>query len=687
MTDKERIKLLEDKIKNLHEGYRKQLLNLEKFKAMVMNLNLGLMVVDNNGIITKVYSSFESLTGYTAEELVGKKASEVLLRKGDIISDLQLKEQHALRDNGDSSVYEIPIVAKNGEELWLTISGAPLYDDNGEKIGSIGIHWDITRQKRLQQSLQQAREESDRAKHAEERFLAKMSHEIRTPLNAVIGMSYLLKGTEINQEQKEYVDVISRSGNLLLNLINDILDYSKVSSGQIQVRQAPVDLDVLLTDLAQTFRLKTLDKPLSIKTEINVEEGAVLADETLLNQVFMNLMSNAEKFTDEGSITITAEPLAEIGDTITYQFTVEDTGSGIAPDRLEAIFQEFVQEDGVILRDGKGGTGLGLAITKKIIELMDGKIWAESTLNLGTSIHFVVPFQIAKLETNNRNSSKSVTVDAFQSTDSKIDSSLSILVAEDNSMNQKYISRILDKIGVYYEIVENGHLAQKICGHQKFDVIFMDLFMPLIDGFDATKHIRKTENPNKHTPIYALTATAVAQHKKRALTVGMEGFISKPFHPNEIKQVLSEITKQKDQNSAQTLFLENDNSMTFNFHESFDTESLKMYYDGDIEYTLEMFEIFIDQLAESLPQLKSAIEGGDRSNTRHFVHKLKPTFTMVGFPRTTTYFEKWERMIDDGLDAPGIQNQWAGVRSDIIGINQLVSQEIERMRLYIQRSS
>jgi len=685
MTDKERIKLLEDKIKNLHEGYRKQLLNLEKFKAMVMNLNLGLMVVDNDEIITKVYSSFESLTGYSAEELVGKKATDVLLRKGDIISDLQLKEQHSLRENGDSSVYEIPIIAKNGEELWLTISGAPLYDDHGKKIGSIGIHWDITRQKRLQQSLQQAREESDRAKHAEERFLAKMSHEIRTPLNAVIGMSYLLKGTEINQEQKEYVDVISRSGNLLLNLINDILDYSKVSSGQIQVRQTPVNLNVLLTDLAQTFRLKTLDKPLSIKTDIDVEEGAVLADETLLNQVFMNLMSNAEKFTEEGSITIVAQPLAEIGDTLTYQFTVEDTGSGIAPDRLEAIFQEFVQEDGVILRDSKGGTGLGLAITKKIVELMDGKIWAESTLNLGTSVHFVVPFEIAK--TNVIDKSSSVTLDASQAVDSKIDSSLSILVAEDNSMNQKYISRILDKIGVYYELVENGHLAQKICGHQKFDVIFMDLFMPLIDGFDAAKHIRKTENPNKHTPIYALTATAVAQHKKRALTVGMEGFISKPFHPNEIKQVLSEITKQKDQNSAHTLFLENENSMTFNFHESFDTESLKMYYDGDIEYTLEMFEIFIDQLAESLPQLKSAIEGGDRSNTRHLVHKLKPTFTMVGFPRTTTYFEKWERMIDDNLDNQGIQNQWEGVRSDIIGINQLVSQEIERMRLYIQRSS
>jgi len=441
MTEKEHIKVLEDKIRNLHEGYRNQLLNLEKFKAMVMNLNLGLMVVDNDDVITKVYSSFETLTGYTEEELIGKKASDILLKHGDLISDLQLKEQHSLRENGESSIYEIPIIAKNGEEIWLTISGAPLYDDRGVKIGSIGIHWDITRQKRLQQSLQLAREESDRAKHAEERFLAKMSHEIRTPLNAVIGMSYLLKGTEMGQEQKEYVDVIARSGNLLLNLINDILDYSKVSSGQIQVRQTPVDLNMLLTDMAQTFRLKSLDKPLEIKTDIDIIPGNVLADETLLNQVFMNLMSNAEKFTDEGSITIVAQPLAEINDTITYQFSVEDTGTGISSDRLEAIFQEFVQEEGVVLKDGKGGTGLGLAITKKIVELMDGKIWAESTLNLGTTVHFVVPFQISK-ETK-------METDQVLSTPSKseltstIDNSLSVLVAEDNSMNQKYIGRIL----------------------------------------------------------------------------------------------------------------------------------------------------------------------------------------------------------------------------------------------------
>lgn len=214
----------------------------------------------------------------------------------------------------------------------------------------------------------------------------------------------------------------------------------------------------------------------------------------------------------------------------------------------------------------------------------------------------------------------------------------------------------------------------------------MDLFMPLVDGFDATKNIRSTENLNRHTPIYALTATAVAQHKKRALTAGMEGFISKPFHPNEIKQVLSEITKLKNQNSADTLHMDKSNDHAFVFQEGFDTDSLQMYYDGDIEYTLEMFEIFVDQLSETMPLLEQSIGKGDRENCRHYVHKLKPTFTMVGFPRTTTYFEKWERLINEGLDIEGIQKQWEEIHSDLAGIHRLVAQEIERMRLFIQRS-
>ena len=679
MTDKEIIAQLEDKIINLHEGYRKQLLNLEKFKAMVTNLNLGLLVVDNDDIITKVFPSFEVLTGYSESELVGKRANDILLRKGDVISNLQIKEQQILREKDQSSVYEIPIVAKNGEEIWVTISGSPLYDSNGVRIGSIGIHLDITRQKKLQKSLQKAREESDRSKRAEERFLAKMSHEIRTPLNAVIGMSYLLSETEINKEQEEYVEVISRSGNLLLNLINDILDYSKVNSGQIQVRQTPTDLGVMLSDLAQTFRLKTQGGTSSVEivSNLEIDNSLVLTDETLLNQVFMNLLSNAEKFTREGEIRIEAKVLSESENAITYQFSVCDTGTGIAAERLDAIFQEFVQEEGIFL-NSSDGTGLGLAITQRIVELLDGKIWAESTLKVGTSIHVVLPFQrIEKVDMEKAESNQKQPIEEFDN----ILNSMSVLVAEDNAMNQTYIGRILDKTGIHYEIVENGQEVQKNCQRQKFDVIFMDLFMPIIDGFEATDYIRKTENPNKNAPIYALTSTAVVQHKKKAIKVGMNGFISKPFHPNEIKQVLLEVSRSaalKSFNSS------HDRESAFSFNKSFDQHSLQMYYDGDIEYALEIFNIFIVQLEESLPELIESLKGGQSDNVRKIVHKLKPTFTMVGFPKTTTYFEVWEKELDKGMRGNKAMQKWLNVKTEIENIDSLVKQEIKRMKPFVK---
>lgn len=680
MTDKERIHHLENKIKTLHEDYRTQLLNLEKFKAMVMNLNQGLMVVDNDDVITKVYESFENLTGYKEEELLGKKAKDVFLKKGDMISELQFQEQMELRNKDEATAYELPILTKSGDEIWVSISGSPLYDNAGNKIGSIGIHYDISRQKRLQRALQTAREESDKAKHAEERFLAKMSHEIRTPLNAVIGMSYLLKGTNLTSEQQEYVDVISRSGNLLLNLINDILDYSKISSGQIQVRPVVCSLQTLLLDMAQTFRLKSLDKPISIKTDLDIEHEFVKADETLLNQILMNLIGNSEKFTEKGSITIKAEPLAEFDKTVTYQFSIIDTGIGIAADRVEAIFQEFVQEDGVVIKDSKGGTGLGLAITKKIIEMMGGKIWAESTVGVGTQMHFVLTFQLTQAE----NPSPSISSSQLPELGSReIRKSLRILVAEDNSMNQKYISRILEKLEVEFEIAKDGQKAIDLSASKRYDVIFMDLFMPLKDGFEATRHIRSEEgNKNHTTPIFALTATAVQQHKEKALGVGMNGFISKPFHPNEIHGVLKEISN-KEKNHPEP---ENIEILDYRYSDTFDTSTLDMYYGNDVSYALEMFDIFTEQLEETMSLVVNALKNNNRADLRHYVHKLKPTFTMVGFPEVTKFFEGWERDIDQpNISFELFPGRWDEIKPEVLKILHDVKNEAKKMQSFVNK--
>jgi len=677
MTDKERINQLEIKIKSLHEGYRKELLNLEKFKAMVMNLDQGIMVVDNDDVITKVYESFEKLTGYSEEELIGKKAKDVFLNEGDIVAKLQFQEQMELRRNGEATAYELPILTKSGDEIWVSISGTPLFDSNGIKIGSIGIHYDISRQKRLQRALQAAREESDRAKHAEERFLAKMSHEIRTPLNAVIGMSYLLKGTRLTEEQQEYVDVISRSGNLLLNLINDILDYSKINSGQIQIRPVVCDLKELLTNMAQTFKLKSLNKSISIQTELDIEHPWIKADETLLNQILMNLIGNSEKFTEEGSIIIKAEPLAEFDKTVTYQFSIIDSGKGIAQDRLEAIFQEFVQEEGIVIHDSKGGTGLGLAITKKVIEMMGGKIWAESTVGVGTEMHFVLTFPIAQAETP---IAKSTEKESPVRTN-ELKEHLSVLVAEDNSMNQRYISRILEKIKVNFDLANDGRIAVKLSSEKKYDVIFMDLFMPNLDGFEATEKIRsESSSKNNATPIFALSATAVQQHKEKALKMGMNGFISKPFHPKEIDSVLREISNPLLKNNEP----KNLDDLNYTYSEVFDSSTLNLYYGDDVEYALEMFHIFSEQLEEILPLIENALGGKNRSDLRHHVHKLKPTFTMVGFPALTTFYEQWEREIDRAdLDFDVFQGRWDEIEEQVRQTLLVVHQEAKNMKNFL----
>lgn len=688
MTEQQRIERLEAKIKHLVQDYEKELHNLREFKKMVLGLRLGILEVDNKDSIVYVNEGFTQLTGYTSKDLLGRKAREVFIDTQSKIDELRLTEQEQLRRQGAGSVYELPIKKKDGTTIWLSISGVPKYNDDGEVIGSVGIHYDISRQKRLQQALQEAREESDRAKHAEERFLAKMSHEIRTPLNAVIGMSYLLKGTNITGEQKEYVEVIARSGNLLLNLINDVLDYSKVSTGQVEPRNANFSLETTLNDIAQTFRLKTQDRDVSIVLNYDWDGDMVIGDETLLNQVLMNLMGNADKFTDEGSIALDLVALAEYDGNVTLQFTISDTGIGISPDKLESIFQEFVQEEGIVLGDGRGGTGLGLAITKKIIEVLGGKVWAESDVGRGTKMHFVLSFREGKPLKDQPPTNPSTVANTPSDTLEEIDTNIRILIAEDNAMNQKYISRILERKGLHFEIASNGKIAVKLADSEHFDVIFMDLFMPVMNGFDAAKKIVTESSKNAHTPIYALTATAVKDHKKKAINCGMQGFISKPFHPNEIFSVLGQIKRKTENLSHHTLMLPEDNEITFQYSDIFEQETLDTYYGTDVEYAMEMFTIFYEQLQETAPLIIEALHNENRTALRHVVHKLKPTFTMVGLPKLTHFFEAWEQSIDESSHTFGhFHGLWKEVQDEVTAAGQLVNQEIERMKIFIARSN
>ncbi len=354
-----------------------------KYRGIMENMQLGLMEVNTEGIITKTYDRFNKMMGYKPQELLGKKPNEVFLIKGQ---EGEIKQQEKSRKIGKSGVYEMKLRKKDGSHIWVLISGAPFYDENENLLGSIGIHYDITDRKELQFKLEKAQNKAIKAQEAEKQFLASMSHEIRTPLNAIIGMNYLLKETPLNSEQKDYLKVMMSSANLLKHLIADILDLSKIDSGHL-----------------------------------------VISDSQFINQVFVNLLGNAEKFTEEGTITLGANLIHQDKDSYSIKFYVNDTGTGIETKNLDKIFNRFTQENSKI-RTKYSGTGLGLPICKEMVQLLGGELNLTSKLGKGSKFFFTLRFKKGKKISQKSSNS-------FSLQQPKLLSTGKILIAEDNLMN------------------------------------------------------------------------------------------------------------------------------------------------------------------------------------------------------------------------------------------------------------
>ena len=632
----------------------------EKYRGIIENMELGMLEVDADGIILRAYDWFCKMTGYTEKELVGKDGKDFLLAPEFIPV---LDKNHEMRADGIQSVYEVQLVKKNGERIWVIISGAPYYDLEGNIIGSVGIHFDITDQKNLQLELIKAKETAERAQEAEQRFLANMSHEIRTPLNAVIGMSHLLYDTNPTTQQKEYLEMIQYSANLLSNLVTEVLDFSKINSGNVELNETEFDLNAMFQTLYKTFELKTQNKPVNIELEKPEFETLVYGDETMLNQILYNLLGNAEKFTEKGTIKLHAHGEKK-GDWITLTCEVSDTGIGIAPDKLESIFTQFSQED----RETKikyGGTGLGLAITKNIVELMGGSITVESTKNVGTTFKVNVKLICT---------GKPITTKEESSL--KFKKKASILVVEDNVMNQNYICRLLEGQGLNFEIADNGQIAFDLCKKMSFDIIFMDISMPVMDGYETTIKIRNSNTSNKNTPIVALTASALSTKKSKAFDVGMNDYMTKPFTPHELKAKLAQYLGQAEDETAQNGQVEENTSPQR--ETTLDHDVLAMYYDGDEKYAYDMFQMFLSQYDSSINQLTSAINNKNWEEGQKLAHKMKPTFSMVGAPAIQTIFQELENALRYKNEAQILTN-WAEAQTALDSYLPAIKTEFERL--------
>ncbi len=393
-------------------------------------------------------------------------------------------------------------------------------------------------QKHYVKSLISAREASEAANKAKSEFLAVMTHELRTPMNGVLGMLQLMQSTPMDKEQDEYVEIALSSGDHLLGLINDILDFSKIEQGSIELENSYFDLHSSLQRIADGFKAIALAKELVFELDLaEIEHLTVNADETRLRQILLNLLGNAVKFTQKGYVGLSVEAVEFADGKVKINIVVSDSGKGISQDNLERIFDAFQQEDASISRQ-YGGTGLGLAISRQLVEKMGGELLVQSASKQGS--RFICQF-VWDCATNQNDQIKAASL----SEDSKQFSG-SILLVEDNEVNQKVALKMLSTFGLTCDLAVDGVQALKMCRQRAYELIFMDLQMPNMDGYEATKAIRAEEGLNQNVPIIALTANAFYDVKTQCLKVGMNDYLAKPYKKALLGDLLASWLTIKD---------------------------------------------------------------------------------------------------------------------------------------------
>jgi len=583
----------------LHESENKYLRLIANLPGCVYRC-----LPDKRNTMLFLTDGIEALSGRTAAEFMSGACtiSDVVLPE-----DLAEVERLIRTAVANKKSYELHyrIRHTDGRIVWAYGKGQGIYDDEGKLLYFDGLILDNTETQELNQQLLHAKEAAERASRTKSEFLANMSHEIRTPMNGIIGMTDLTLATDLNPQQQEYLQLVKTSADSLLVIINDILDVSKMEAGMLHIENVPFSLNQVITTALQALSLKGKEKGLSMRIEADPDvPDWVLSDPVRLRQIVINLVGNAIKFTEHGSITVRLKALPAEAGTRMLQLSVQDTGVGISPDQQRQIFEAFTQADASTTRRF-GGTGLGLTISAGLAQMMGGRIWVDSAQGQGSTFHVTfavgVPDASAKVAMATPKGASLPTLQATRA--------LKVLLAEDNPVNQRLAVSLLAHLGHEVEVVDDGAQAVDKVMHSRYDLVLMDMQMPVMSGLDATRAIRLQEKGGiRHQPIVAMTANAMLGDKERCLDAGMDGYISKPIMVDQMMVELNRVLALQAN--------ESDSLPDLDLPEALERCG------GDKPLFLELVKVFLADCPRRLTELEAALQQGDAKRLIAAAHHI-----------------------------------------------------------------
>ncbi|WP_224999560.1 PAS domain S-box protein [Cesiribacter sp. SM1] len=670
-ADVELLRTFANLIGNIFERQQaeyKVLQSEERYRSLVDNLTEVIFQTDSQSEISFLNPAWQEITGYSPDESLGMSLTSYLLPEDQ--NEFRALQVLLFEHKIDFCRQVMRIRIKDGSIRYVEVFARLIEGKWGQAEGLSGTLTDVTEQQIIKDKLIKAKELAEKASMAKAQFLSVMSHEIRTPLNAMLGISHLLIRQQPRPDQEENLRMLKFSGENLLSLINDILDFNKIESGKITIEKASFDLRKLCHSLQKSLSLKADEKGVALDLNIDEEVPAsIIGDSTRLTQILNNLLDNAVKFTHQGKVALSINLLKKAGNSAVLRFRVSDTGIGIHPESLSSIFEAFTQ---VHERNKQqyGGTGLGLAIIKRLLDLLESKIEVESSPGKGSTFSFDLAFDLAdeKLPALPQQTEKTAPRQDLQKA--------SVLLVEDNPLNMLVLVQFFEIWGIHPDVAENGLQAVSKIKENNYDVVLMDLHMPEMDGIEATQYVRE-ELGLTDLPIIALTANALPGIRQKVVEAGMNDYVSKPFEPEDLFQTVmkyisqakntcaDEVTPAKTAPAAASADIVKASGQLYSLHKLYQQSN------NNPAFVERMVNLFVKTCSDQLITLHDCLEQGEAASLREVAHRLKPSIDLFDIRCQKQSVRKLEQIELSEMQTP---DGWKSVENFISCLQTVIEQ-------------